>query len=83
MKSIHFFRMRVSANFCIRLKSKKIFFFSTELRAEMLVFEKLHKLINNWNHLSRSENFCRVKTEFLLSFVSFPMQRKISKKYKF
>jgi hypothetical protein len=53
------------------------------LTAEMLLFEKLHKLINNWNHLSRSENFCRVKTEFLLAFVSFPAQREISKKHNF
>ncbi len=75
----NFFRIRASPNFCIRLKSKKILLSPTELHAEMLVFEKLHKLINNWNHLSRSENFCRVKIEFLLSFVSFPAQRDLEK----
>jgi hypothetical protein len=42
-----FFRIKGRANFCIRLKSKKILLSPTELHAEMLVFEKLHKLINN------------------------------------
>jgi hypothetical protein len=42
-----FFRIRASANFCIRLKSKKTLLSPTELHAEMLFFEKLRKLINN------------------------------------
>ncbi len=75
--------IRASANFFFRLKSTKILLFPAELYAEMLVFEKLHKLIDNWNYLSRSENFCMVKTKFLLSFVSFPTQREIWKKYNF
>jgi hypothetical protein len=64
MKSIYLFRIRASANFSSSLKLKKIFLFPTELHAEMLVFEKLHKLINNWKLLQGQDRiftfFCNL-----------------------
>ncbi len=64
MKSINFFPIRASTNFCSSMKSKKIFLFPTELHAEILLFEKLHNLINNWKLLQDQDRiltfFCKL-----------------------